>query len=866
MEGPVEGCPVSRVLKSGHRETAEMLAVDGVHWISITVDPIFNDKGEVTEAVHIVRDITEEVRLKSGYREAEAKYRDLYDNGPDMFLSVDAADGKILQCNQTFLKAAGYAPNEIIGSPVFEIYHPESREKAKLVLKKFRETGFVRNAELKIIRKNNTPLSVSLTATMVRDQDGRPLYSRSSLRDISQLKQAEEVVRQQAAMLADMSRIGKIGAWEFDASTGNGTWSEEAARIHGLFPQIQTSLEMELSFFDQASREKLRQAFDEAIRQAHPFELELELRSSDGRNKWVRIIGQSVSRDDKVIGVKGAIQDFTERKQAQETILRERRQLATIYQTVNDVIFHLAVEPDGQFRFLTANQAFSKTTGIPADQIIGRLVSDVIPEPSLSLVLGKYRQAIRQKKIINWEETTDYLSGTKTGEVQVAPVFDEKGNCTHLVGTVHDITRIKHSTEALRRTATRLEIQLELEQAILALNPPETVANIVVNRFNRLISYDRASVSTVNLETRVVRVLALYYDGKIYTNLISRFSLDDFVDLDRFKNGHTVNRGHLEWVKKPGVFEQALLSEGMKSYILVPLLTQEALIGMFLVIRNSPEKFLKDEIEIMQSTANQLAIGLQQAQLYKQTQEHAVKLEQRFKERTKALESFTYSVSHDLRAPLRAIVGFSNILVADHQSQLDEEGQRLLKVVTRNAEAMGRLIDDLLSLSRIGRQIFSPVSINMNDMVKEIITSFWKETEGRKITWEIADLPWAVGDRTLLRQVWINLIANALKFTRKKKTPRIAIGSRIDEDELVYYIEDNGVGFDETYVDKLFQVFQRLHSTEEFEGTGVGLAIVKQVIQRHHGHVWATGELNRGATFYFTLPVQGDINEGFESG
>lgn len=219
----------------------------------------------------------------------------------------------------------------------------------------------------------------------------------------------------------------------------------------------------------------------------------------------------------------------------------------------------------------------------------------------------------------------------------------------------------------------------------------------------------------------------------------------------------------------------------------------------------------------------------------------------------KELEAFTYSVSHDLRAPLRAINGYAKILQEDYATKLDVDGINSLIAIMKNSKRMGELIDDLLAFSRLGRKVVPTSEINMNVLVKSV-----REDEmignSNKIEFEIHELLPAKGQQVLIKQVLVNLISNAIKFSKYKPKTRIEIGSYYKDNLVIYYIKDNGAGFDMQYYDKLFGVFQRLHSQEEFEGTGIGLAIIQKIIQRHNGTVWAESKLNEGSCFYFSLP------------
>lgn len=238
-------------------------------------------------------------------------------------------------------------------------------------------------------------------------------------------------------------------------------------------------------------------------------------------------------------------------------------------------------------------------------------------------------------------------------------------------------------------------------------------------------------------------------------------------------------------------------------------------------------------------------------------------LERRVQERTadlaaanQELEAFGYSVSHDLRAPLRHVTGFVELLQKHAGPALDEKGQRYIKTIQEASSRMGNLIDDLLTLSRIGRASIKRTEIDLRKLVHEVVEQLSHQTLGRRIEWKIADLPTVRGDGTLLHDVITNLLGNALKYSRMRDPAVIEIGYRIENGEFICFCRDNGIGFDMQFVDKLFGVFQRLHRAEEFEGTGIGLASVRRIIQRHGGRTWAEGAIGEGATFYFTLPEE----------
>ena len=228
----------------------------------------------------------------------------------------------------------------------------------------------------------------------------------------------------------------------------------------------------------------------------------------------------------------------------------------------------------------------------------------------------------------------------------------------------------------------------------------------------------------------------------------------------------------------------------------------------------------------------------------------AFELEAAYKE----LETFSYSISHDLRTPLVVIGGFSRVLLEKYSNHLDAKGQRFLSIIHSDAHKMLQLIDDLLTFSRSERQQMEQSDIDMGELAKAVFEELKSIIPEQTLRLDIKTLPPALGDQSMIRQVFVNLLSNAIKFTRPKGAGVIQIGCRVKENQNIYCVKDNGVGFDMRYADELFGVFQRRHNVDEFEGTGVGLAIVQRIIQRHGGQVWAEGEVNKGATFYFALP------------
>ncbi|TDQ11238.1 sensor histidine kinase [Pedobacter metabolipauper] len=264
-----------------------------------------------------------------------------------------------------------------------------------------------------------------------------------------------------------------------------------------------------------------------------------------------------------------------------------------------------------------------------------------------------------------------------------------------------------------------------------------------------------------------------------------------------------------------------------------------------LIIANKELKNAQDDIR-------KLNEGLEQKVIDRTAELESVNRELEYV--NKELGSFSYSVSHDLRAPIRAINAYTKIIAEDYGNKLDDDGNKMLASIINNSKKMGILIDDLLAFSKLGRKQVILLETNMIDLVKMVIEELVFDEGDHIPVFNIHDLPAASGDKSLIKQVWVNLISNSIKYSKYKPTTQIEIGAYEQDNLMVYYVKDSGAGFDMKYYDKLFGVFQRLHSQQEFEGTGIGLAIVQKIIEKHKGTVWAESVVDEGTTFYFSLP------------
>jgi signal transduction histidine kinase len=410
--------------------------------------------------------------------------------------------------------------------------------------------------------------------------------------------------------------------------------------------------------------------------------------------------------------------------------------------------------------------------------------------------------------------------------------------------------------EAHGRHAMRLKLLHEIDRAVAAGESPRAIGGSVVRPLRDLLGVPRVIVNLFDLAAGEVEWLAAA--GRRNTRIGGvRYSIQLMGDVEALKRGEfqLIDTQKLP----PGPDVDALLASGVKTYMVMPMIAGGELIGA-LSYGGETSNYPEEQLAIAREVATQLAIAIIQARLYERVRGHADELELRVKDRTselenvnKDLESFSYSVSHDLRSPLRTVDGYARMLEEDYGERLDDEGRRMLAVVRGGARRMEQLIDDLLEFSRLGRQPVRTVAMQLDELVNRVFEEQRGLREDGRIDLKSGQLGTVDADPILLKQVLANLIGNAIKYSSKREVSRIEVGSMPSPEGAVFFVKDNGAGFDMRYAGKLFNVFQRLHSRDEFDGTGVGLAIVQRVVERHGGRVWADAKVDDGATFYFTL-------------
>jgi PAS domain S-box-containing protein len=641
-----------------------------------------------------------------------------------------------------------------------------------------------------------------------------------AIEDITLRKLAEEELRASERRYRLAQTIGHVGNWEYNIQTEEFWGSDEAKRIYGLNP-AQPGFSVDDIEKCIPERERVHQALIDLIEKDKPYDLEFEIYPKGSSE--IRIISSvaDLQRDQngRPQVVMGVIQDITERKRTMEALRRSEHGLSEAQRiahlgnweldlSTNELIWSNEIfrifEIDRE-KFGASRDAFLKACHPDDREMVNKAYTDSQNDRVPYDIVHRLLMPDGRIKYVN-ERCETY--------------YGADGKPLRLVGTVHDITEHKKTEAALRESEWRHREILD--------NVLDAVYLLEVTGDGRF--------RTIEVNPALERLTGVPREqsvGKTQEEAVP----EDVARIVNAKYRHCVEAGY------PVEEEVELELPSGKRYFhstMIPARNEKGEVYRIVGISRDVTERKKAEEEIKALNRD---------------------LEQRVIARTadldaanKELEAFSFSVSHDLRTPLRAIDGFSQILLEDYEDKLDAEGKRLLNVVRDNTHRMGALIDDILKFSRAGRTELSFVEIDMEALAGEVYAELQSALVTGNLQLEIEAIPSAQGDRAMMRQVFANLLSNAIKFSRTRETPRIKVGFFIEGGEVVYYVRDNGVGFDMQYAGKLFGVFQRLHGVDEFEGTGIGLAIVKRVITRHGGRVWAEGKVGAGATVYFSLP------------
>jgi signal transduction histidine kinase len=570
-----------------------------------------------------------------------------------------------------------------------------------------------------------------------------------------------------------------------------------------------------------------------------------------------------------------------ERKPASSSTLFRQPDFQVLFESAPGL--YLVLTPD--FKIVAASDAYLRATMTKREEVLGQGIFEVFPDnpddphatgvgnlnASLERVLRN--QAPDAMAVQKYDIRRPAAEGGGFEERYWSPVnsptFGPTGDVAHIIHRVEDVTefvRLKQKgieqeklTQELRTRGEQMEAEIFLRaQKIQVSNRKLREAN---EASQTEIAERLRSEKALRDQTRILEsILSSMGDGVVVADENGRFAVFNSA-AEKIVGLGALDAAPEMWAERYGVFLPDTVTPCPTDQLpLVRAIRGEAVDQVEQFIRNDqlPQGIwlsvsgrpLRDESGVSKGGV----VVFQDVTARKLAEQSALARTVELEAANKELDAFSYSVSHDLRAPLRAIDGFSRILLEDHAQQLPEEAVEYLELVRENTQQMGRLVDDLLSFSRLSRQQVKKQTVTPANIVRQCLEEMQCEQAGRRVEVTLGDLPACQADPTLLKQVWFNFLSNAFKYTRNREVAHIEVGCRGERSgEQTYFIRDNGVGFDMQYAPKLFGVFQRLHRAEDYEGTGVGLAIVQRIVLRHGGRVWAEAHPGKGATFFFTL-------------
>ena len=788
-------------------------AKDGAfYWVDATIMPFLNEEGKLRQYVAVCTDITARKMAEEALRESEDLFVKSFRLSPDCVAITRLPDRTVIRANDALCALWESTPEEVVGKPGLEYVTWVREEERVAFLKVLQERGECLNWDTSLRLADGRVLDFNISSRMITYSGDSCVLS--VMRDVTERKRVEVAAARLAAIVESsddaiigMDTAGVITSWNAGAEKNFGYSAQEIVgqSIMRLIPVDRRHEEVEI-FARLRSGDSVRH-FDT-----------VRLRK-DGSLFDVSIT-VSVIKDaaGTIIGASKVARDITERIQA-EAALRASEELLRL---ITNLVPHGIFAKDAAGRYIFANRALAERYGFPLEEILGKTDFDLVSDKAQA---ETYRADDREviesgrTKLILEEPNTDLSGHTRFLQTTKMPFTVAETGERAVMGVWVDITERKQADAAVRESEEQFRTMVDAISQLAWIAKPDGFIYWYNQRW-----FDYTGTTPEQMEgwgwQRV-------HDPEMLPTVVERWKTS-IATGEPFEMDFPLRAadGSYRW----------FLTRAF------PLKDPSGRVLRWCGTNTDVSKMREAEREIQRLNRD---------------------LEQRVIERTaqleaanKELEAFSYSVSHDLRSPLRAVDGFSQAVLDDYGPQLPEEGQRYLKTIREGAQKMGMLIDDLLTFSRLGRAPLNKQTVNTDSLVRGVLEDLGAQREGRQIEVRVGELPSCLCDPALLRQVWLNLLSNAFKYTRKREPAVIEIGCEQKRDGDVWFVRDNGTGFDMRYADKLFGVFQRLHLAEDYEGTGVGLALVQRIIHRHGGRVWADATVDRGATFYFTLEAE----------
>jgi PAS domain S-box-containing protein len=806
---------------------------------------------------------------------------------------------RLVLANPAFERLTGFPTEDLRDQEFLQYVHPDDRPALLAEWERLSQGGSLRDQEYRVVTRGGQVRWSSSAWEPLRDEAGRQIGYLGTEFDITERKLAEEAMLLDTELFQAVIEVQRaVAAAGLDSATVRHVIADRSLRLTGatgavieaidgeeMAPQTQIGtdaprlpIEGSLSGLCVRSGELQRSDdLDTDPRVGHAAYRELGIRSllavplkdeqrtlgalkvvstaphafSDRDAKALRLLGGFMGA---ALAHAGAFEGRQARLEERTLALQESEQR---FKQLVDVAQEGIWVTDDRGVITYVNQRMSELLGYGSGALLGRPVYDFIDAGSR---INAQRTLARPGAA---GERHDLRFRRKDGSelwglVSASPIISRDGGTAGVVGMVTDITERKQAEDRLRRSAERLTLLHDMDQAILAAKSPAETGRAALGRLRRLVPCQRCAVVLYDFEQGRAQLLAGYAGGMALSAAP--------MPLDTLSPGEVLRRGTVRYYEDlstleepPPVFRQ-LLDDGMRSLLSVPLLVEGQAIGEVSLAAAAPSAFDPEHRDIALEIASPLAVAIQHAGLKEELARRTGELERRVAERgaalraaTADLETLLYSVSHDLRMPVRHIGGFAQLLLEDLGASLDPAIRHYSERIVEGGSRLAGMLDDLVTLSRVGRQDLLRREVNFGTLVEDVVSQLQPRQEGRVVEWRIENLPVLECDLTLARLALQHLLDNALKFTRPRERAVIRIHAVSSDGQTAIAVEDNGVGFKMAHAGKLYGVFQRLHRSDEFEGNGAGLALVQKIAQKHGGRVWAESVVARGARFYITF-------------
>jgi PAS domain S-box-containing protein len=803
-------------------------------------------------------EIAERRRTEKALRESEERYRALFSGMTEGFAIHEIitneqgtpVDWLFLDINPAFERMTGLKREEVVGRTYDEVLPGDDPKWLHMY-------GEVALTGVPVQFENYSPALKRHYEVLAYSP--APRQFAVIFMDVTERKRAEETLKSSEMRFRSVLDNSLDCIYRFNLQTGHYEYiSPSAEMVMGFSPDelMAQDIETALAMVHQDDLPSMRAGLA-SLEKTGKVYIEYRQLTKSGDYSWIsNHISLIRDNSNRPLYRDGSIRDITEQKQA-EDILRE-------YQMAIEATDDLIAVVDRNYKYRMVNDAFLKKRGMLREHVIGKSVEQLLGREAFESVRPKMDMCFRGEPV-NYEIQYPYPSvGTRDLDVKYYPLKNDVGIVERLVSVITDITERKQVEMQLNKLSKTLKALSDSSQAIIKADDEQAFLNDVCKIIIEDCGYSMVWIGFAeNDEAKSVRPAAHagFEEGYLETLQIT------WADTERGHGptGTAIRNGKIavcrNMMADPAFApwrEQAII-RGYASSIVFPLIVDGKVLGAITIYSKETDPFSEGEMRLLTELADNLTYGIDvlrrrsvQKQAEEALKEYSVKLEATNKE----LESFSYSVSHDLRAPLRAIDGYSRMILKKYGDTFSDDVREKFEVIRDNTRAMGQLIDDLLALSRAGRQEIEKTVLD----IRQLIEKTWQELQtmhpDREMELKIDSVPPVWCDRALIKQVFVNLLSNAIKFTGSRKRALVEVGGYEKDNEVICYVKDNGAGFDMQYKDKLFGVFQRLHGASEYEGTGIGLAIVKRIIHHHGGRVWAEGKVDEGAVFYFTLPLK----------